>query len=351
MVNDIYIELREFLDRLPSGFPTTPDGLEIRLLKKLFTPDEAALTVSLTDEPETVATLSLRLQMDKESLASQLEMMARKGLIFRIMRDGLPLYLAYQFMIGIYEFQLKAIDREFSELFDAYLPYMGMSMARTKTKQMRIIPVESALETVGGVETYDRIREVISQQELITVAQCICKKEHELLGSPCDKPQEVCFGFGDFARFYIDNEFSRQISKEEAFSILDDAEEAGLVLMPTNSKEISAICCCCTCCCAALKYAKLAYKPSRFVLSHYQARIDSTLCSACEECLSRCPMEAIEIADDVAKIIERRCIGCGLCVPNCPTGASQMVLKPDMPVPLDSYDDVIRQIKHERSLG
>ena len=49
-----------------------------------------------------------------------LEEMAQKGCIFRT-RDGeKPLYQAYQFVIGLYEFQLNRIDREFSELFEEY---------------------------------------------------------------------------------------------------------------------------------------------------------------------------------------------------------------------------------------
>ncbi len=351
MAEDVYVKLREYLDRLPSGFPTTPDGLEIRILKKLFTHEEAELTLKLTEEPESVNAASARLGMDADILGDQLESLAQKGLIFRIKRNGEPLYQIYQFMIGIYEFQVKAIDKEFSEMFDAYLPYVGISMLGTKTKQMRILPLESAVETAGNVETYDRIRETVSRQELITVAQCICKKEHELLGSPCEKPQEVCLGFGDFARYYIDNGFGREIDKQEAFRILDQAEEAGLVLMPTNSKELNAICCCCTCCCAALKYAKTAYKPSRFILSPYFARIDADECTECEECISRCPMDAIELQEGSSLVTERRCIGCGLCVPSCPSEAIRMVAKPDMPIPPDSYNDTIQQIKQERNLG
>ena len=52
MSNDIYERLREFLDTLPTGFPATPTGVEIRILKKLFTPEEAELTMNLQSEPE-----------------------------------------------------------------------------------------------------------------------------------------------------------------------------------------------------------------------------------------------------------------------------------------------------------
>lgn len=35
---DLYTRLREFLDRLPGGFPATDTGVEVKILKKLFTP-------------------------------------------------------------------------------------------------------------------------------------------------------------------------------------------------------------------------------------------------------------------------------------------------------------------------
>jgi len=52
MGDDIYERLRGFLDTLPTGFPTTPTGVELRILKKLFTPEEAELTMNLRSEPE-----------------------------------------------------------------------------------------------------------------------------------------------------------------------------------------------------------------------------------------------------------------------------------------------------------
>jgi len=350
MNKGVYERLRVFLDRLPSGFPSTPDGIEIRLLKKLFSPSEAELTCRLSDDPETVAVISSRIGMEPSILADRLESMAKKGLIFRVRRNGEPLYQAYQFMIGIYEFQVMALDREFCELFEAYLPYVALSISTVKTSQMRILPVESAVETAAEVGTYDRIRELVSKQELVCVAPCICKKEHEILGTPCDKPVEVCLGFADFARFYLDNGFAREIDHEEAFQILDQAEAAGLVLMPTNSKEISAVCCCCTCCCASLKYVKMASNPARWVHAPYYAAVDADLCTFCEDCMERCPMDALEAADDVMTVIKKRCIGCGLCVSACPTEALKMIPKPDMPIPPDRYSDTIKQISAERGL-
>jgi electron transport complex protein RnfB len=155
MSEDVYERLREFMDTLPAGYPTTPTGVEIKILKKLFSPEEAELTMKLKNEPEEISVIKARVGMDVAELAPKLEEMAQKGLIFRVRKGKKELYQAFQFVVGIYEFQLKNLDKEFCEMFEEYLPYLGRSFRSFKTSQMRVIPVESAVETTFGVETYN----------------------------------------------------------------------------------------------------------------------------------------------------------------------------------------------------
>jgi electron transport complex protein RnfB len=351
MSEDVYTRLREFMDTLPGGYPATPSGVEIKLLKKLFTPEQAELTMKLRQEPEKVQHIAARIGMDEAELAEKLEELALKGCIFRV-RDGEKrLYQAYQFVVGVYEFQLSRLDREFAELFEEYLPHIGLSMAKLKTSQMRVIPLESAVETTPAVETYNRLRDLVRQQEVISVEHCICRKEQGLLGNECDKPKEVCIGFGDFARFYIDNGMGRQISVEEALEVLDTAEEAGLVACPTNSQKIEAVCCCCSCCCPILRFAKMAPRPGDLVTSYYEAKLDAEECSSCGLCADRCQMDAIEETEDAYQIVDGRCIGCGLCVAECPTEAISMVAKPGTVPPPVTFEATLQQIGTERGLS
>ena len=350
MSEDVYGRLREFLDAMPAGYPATPTGVEIKILKKVFTPEQAELTMKLSQEPEEVQAIAARIGVEETELAQRLEEMALKGCIFRVRDGDKRLYQAYQFIVGIYEFQLKNLDREFCELFEEYLPFLGMSMMPIKTKQLRVIPLESSVETTSAVAPYNKIRDLVREQEIIAVQQCMCRKEQGLLDKKCDRPQEVCLGFGDFARFYIENEMGRQISTDEAFKILDLAEESGLVLSPTNSQKIEAICCCCPCCCPNLKYAKMAPRPADLIVSYYQAQIDMDLCSACAVCIDRCQMDAIEVVDDTWRVVDGRCIGCGLCVPECPPAAISMVAKPDVEAPPRDFHETINRIGVERGV-
>ena len=134
MSEDVYPRLREFMDTLPAGFPATPTGVEIKILMKLFTPEEAELTMKLEKEPEEVPVIAERTGIDESELAERLEEMAQKGLIFRVRDGDKALYQAFQFLVGIYEFQLKTLDKEFCELFEEYLPYLGLSLMAIKTK-------------------------------------------------------------------------------------------------------------------------------------------------------------------------------------------------------------------------
>jgi len=350
MNDDIYSKLRQFLDRLPGGFPATDSGVEINILKKLFTPDEAEIVLHLTEEPEEVSVIAKRIGRDASEIAEKLESMARQGSIFRV-RDGKKLlYHANQFVIGIYEFHQKTLDREFAELMEEYMPYLGMVWVTTKTKQLRIVPVDSAVNALPAVAPYQRIRELVKMQEVIAVAPCICRKERALMGNACDRPRDLCFPFGDLARYYIDNEMGRQISADEAMSLLDIAEESALVLSPSNTQELEYMCCCCSCCCGVLRGLALFEKPADHVQSGYQARIDTALCSKCGTCLERCQVDAIKETDNAMNVDEARCIGCGLCVSRCPEDAITLAVHPCAEAPPANLAEMKSRIRQERGL-
>lgn len=349
---DIYVRLREFLDALPTGFPQTPDGLEIRILKKLFAPEDAALFLHLAETPEPVDAIATRSGIDAGELAPALADMAAKGLVFREHDNGQPLYRAFPFIIGIYEFQLNTLDRELAEMIEAYLPHFGMALAvaGVKTTQLRVAPVKTAIDAASPVAPYNRIRDLVRQEEVIAVQECICRKEQGLLDNPCEYPREVCFGFGSFGQYYIDNNMGRRIDPEEAMEILDKAEAAGLVLSPSNTKDLVGLCSCCPCCCPTIRFAKMAPRPADLFKTYYRSQIDAEMCTSCLTCIDRCPMDAIQEGEGASEVIAGSCIGCGLCVSTCPEAAISLVPLFGVEPPLDGITDVFQQIKRERGL-
>jgi len=330
---DVYERLREFLDSLPGGYPETESGVEIKILKKLFAPEDAEMAVCLTQFPEPVSAIAGRSGMEEPEAGAILESMAKRGLIFRIRMGDDIFYMANMFVVGIYEFNVNSLDRELAEMMEEYLPFLTRSLGSIKTKQLRVVPVGAAIDAKPSVATYDRIRELVKNQEVAAVAPCICRKEKWLLDCGCDRPLETCLLFGMGAEYYIENGIGRKITIEEALRILDLAEESALVLMSTNAVDILNICCCCKCCCGSLMMLSAGGQPAAQMQSSYQARIDPELCAACATCLDRCQIEAINERDEFMEIDTVRCIGCGLCVTSCPEEAISLDERTDVGPP------------------
>ena len=81
MSEQIYKQLARRLDSLPNGFPATEDGAELRILKKLVTPQEAELTTHLRLTLETPKEIAARLERESRDIKPLLKDMSRKGLI------------------------------------------------------------------------------------------------------------------------------------------------------------------------------------------------------------------------------------------------------------------------------
>jgi Pyruvate/2-oxoacid:ferredoxin oxidoreductase delta subunit len=234
-------------------------------------------------------------------------------------------------VIGSYEFQLKNLDRELAEMVEAYFQEGFFDFAPGKNiVPLRTIPVQQSIQVEWPVAPYMQAREIIKTKEKIALADCICRVQQQLIGKDCEKPREVCLVFGSHADYYVENKLGRYISREEALEVLDVSEKAGLVNQPANMINPGGMCNCCGDCCGLLRALNKMSNPAQLVFSHYYAAVDPDLCTACETCLTRCQMGAININDDqVAVVNTDRCIGCGLCVTTCPTEAMALTPKPE----------------------
>jgi len=351
MAEDVYIQLREFLDRMPGGYPESETGVELRILKKLFTPEEAEVAILLQAFPEPVSAIAARTGRAEDELRPLFDAMGDAGSIMRLRIGEESYYMAINFVVGIFEFHLKSVDREFAELMEEYAPTMDHFMGTVKTKQMRVIPVDAAIDNSLQIADYDSIRETVKRQQVLGVADCICRVEQGALDNPCKRPLETCFVFGVGAQYYIDNGLGRSITQEECLEMLDKAEEAALVLCPSNTQDIYHVCSCCSCCCGVLRGLKSYDRPADHASSTYRAVIDADLCTCCATCMERCQMEAITPGDEFMEVGEARCIGCGLCVPTCPQEAVSLLVKTDVLVPPANMIEMGLQITRERGLA
>ena len=81
MSQDIYRKLAQRLDAIPNGFPATESGAELRLLAKVFTPEEAALASQMRLGREPAADIAARAGIDSKTAYRMLKTMARRGLV------------------------------------------------------------------------------------------------------------------------------------------------------------------------------------------------------------------------------------------------------------------------------
>lgn len=322
----IYKSLATHLDKLPGGYPPTPSGVELRILERLFTRQEASIAVYLTLRPEPPGKIAQRVGQAEETLAPVLYEMSKKGLIVRKEKDGKRFYMAAQFMVGIWEYHVNDLDAGLIRDVNEYLPYLTRPLSKIRTQQLRVIPISKSIPADIQVLPYEQAEEIIRRQSKIVVAPCICRKEHQIMGHGCDKPLEACLVFGGAAHYYEGNGIGREISKDEALAILHEGIEAGLVLQPGNAKSPSNICMCCGCCCQILKMLKRSDRPTQIACTNYYAEIDEAACTACGNCEDRCQMAAVSV-EDVARVDLNRCIGCGLCIAGCDIAAIRMVEK------------------------
>ena len=347
MSEEIYQSLAKVLDTLPNGFPTTESGVEIKLLKRIFRPEDAELFCDLRLEFETAQQISERTGRKLEGLEEHLSEMRERGQIFGIDLGEVKMFKMVPWAFGIYEFQRPHMDRELAEMCEEFMKDYGKQFFNIKPQLMQVIPVEKEIPNKQQALSYEQVSNIIENSQSFAVFDCICKKEKRLLDEGCDKPLEICTGYAPIPGVFDNSDRYRAISKNDAYAILNKAEEAALVHLTWNVESGHYfICNCCGCCCGVLRSInELGINASDVINSYYFAQINPDECDACGTCKDeRCQVNAIEERDGFNEIIREKCIGCGLCISTCPSEAISLIRKqPEEIVPppkneMDWYD-------------
>lgn len=318
---DVYQKLQERLDTNAAGAPPTPSFDKI--LRILFSPEEAELANYLTWRLQPVSKLSDKTGMAPDKLTEMLETMADRGVIFAKLQAGSEnRYSLLPTIPGLYEFPFMRPERnphidELRVLWEQYFADgLAASHAGSPTSQMRVIAVQETIPMVSEVTTYDAVSTMIDRAGAISLANCACR----VCFQKCDKPLETCLSFDDTARFLVDRGMARFVDKEEALRVLKMCEEEGLVHMINNSDDkLSVICNCCGCCCNLLRGLIELNNPDAIAVSPFVVQYVPDDCIGCGLCVERCPVTAIKESDDLVAVDTEKCIGCGLCVSACPT--------------------------------
>jgi hypothetical protein len=241
-----YRKLQQHLNRMPVGYPRTISGVEIRILKRLFTPREAEIALLMDHRLETVDAIHQRGAgngIGRAQVRSALEAMARKGAVLNVCREGEEHFALVPFVVGMFEFQCGSLSQEMYRDTVNYLKQgFALEYLSTALPQTRVIPIRRSLANVHAVATYDEIRALVERAGgRVGLAPCICRQGKDLVGQPCDRTdrREVCLVLRDLFEHGQRYGLAKALSTREALDILRAMRKKVSYCSPPTSRSPS----------------------------------------------------------------------------------------------------------------
>ena len=204
----VYRDLQKHLDSQPVGYPSTKSGAEMRILKRLFKPEEARLAMHLTYKPASLDRICESAKpsgISRRDVESMLDGMLENGVIGHHEGDGIRYFSTIPFIVGMFEGQLKRLTPEFLSDVREYTANkaFGLEFLGTKLPQMRTIPVGKSIAVDHHVTTYDHLVDIIEGSDgPFAILECICRKMAAIKGNSCaeDFPERNVHGFWGYRK-------------------------------------------------------------------------------------------------------------------------------------------------------
>jgi len=328
-MNKNYTKLAKELDRIPNGFPRTKSGVELKLLAKLFTAEDATLAATLSMKPKSLTEIAEENNMEEGEAKSRLISMVKRGLIDLKREEGRGfVFNLIPFVVGFYERQNAKIDKEFATLFEKYYHEAFHETMLSQPSVHRIIPLEKAIPVDIDVMPYEKASTYLDQAQSWGVLDCICRVQKKLIGQGCNHTVKNCLVFSPKPGAFQKSEEIESLTREEALEILAESDREGLVHSINNAQsEVYYVCNCCTCSCGVLRGMVEYGSENSIARSDFYAVVDEELCTGCEACLERCAFHAMDMVDGICEVDRLACYGCGLCISTCETEALALVQK------------------------
>ena len=321
----------------------------IELLKLILTEEQAEFIQIFRKPSLSIDQIREKATIDEETLNEILNDLMDNGVIVGVpsRRTGIMVYRLLGPFPGIFEFQFMRGEtgekqKKLAQTFDNLFKEMSKGTQRNYDKIVsqykdvppitRVVPVEEEIEDVpvDKILPHEEASKIVNKFDDIALVHCYCRHEKDLLQNSCKVTDERlnCFLFGKSAKFAIEHKFGDKISKEDANRIISRASDEGLVhkafhihLKPELEEE--ALCNCCFCCCGIFTGFWEGVTPYHCYTS-YLPEVEDDICVGCGTCVEKCPMQAIDLVENIAVINSSRCIGCGVCVHHCPEEAMKL---------------------------
>lgn len=326
-----------FIDWLKNSWHDLPVTDElVSFVRTMYTPDSAALLTGMAFFGHTdIEEYARKRQMDPAELREKLDALAKRGVVFRFIRDGVARYrLNNMFFVAMrsafWPGRTDELTKSAAPMANRYFADFFDQWKDVHHKGLRTVPINGTIEDTRRVLPYDDVVKIVNDRRYWSVSHCACKHRRNVdPDTPdCQYPTEVCLHFDRLGRYIVENGMGREITREETLEILRQAAEAGLVHgASTWQDQVDTICNCDKCCCMWFQTYHVLKHSGSLDPSNYRAQFSHERCKGCGLCVKRCPMEAVRLEESpeadnktgkVAVLNSEVCIGCGVCAYKCP---------------------------------
>jgi Na+-translocating ferredoxin:NAD+ oxidoreductase subunit B len=342
-ITDDYELLAKVLGENPGGFPRTESGVEMKLLRMAFSPEEAFVASNMTRTPETAAEIANRVGLPLDKVTALLKAMLPRRMVrvksMNMVASEAELagedvkYRIGHFLVGWYEGNERTLGREYDILFEQYMVEGGGErILSPQPGNQGVVPYRGSLKPEWiAREPHLDIDAHWERHERFLVVNCMCMELKERVhGYHCDVPVRRC-GFVGLPPTTPLSE--NVVTREEAKKLFDEIESYGTMVhtafygftMSADKPQFVGTCSCCNCCCGIINSAMLAGLKESVMRSNYRAVKEDDKCTNCGECIRRCQFFAHtwkKTEDGRRSVYNRdKCVGCGSCGMGCKSGA------------------------------
>lgn len=285
----------------------TPSDPEYMILDPIVTDEMAEVGMHVkVRSPRPIELIAKKCGRTVEDTQRVIDQLAGAGIVRCVYEGDKETYYYPIWVPGIMEGILSVKEQcekypVLAECFERYTRYRTPILVPNfpvGMGPMRVMPVGSAIKNDTHAAPYDEVERIIDNAWAISVGPCSCRRTRRLMGEGCGHLEEdMCMYINDNAKFFSKQGSHRLVSKEEAKEILKRAEDNGLVHEINEAEGYdgpTAICNCCGCSCLALRLGEYFNDPD-MLRTNYVARVDTSKCVACGQCVENCQMGALKL--------------------------------------------------------
>lgn len=288
-----------------------PEDPEYQILEPVVTDEMAEIALCLEHgKPKSAEQVAVLCGRPVEEVERILDQLAMDGVVIAYHNNGFDYYSLIVWVPGVME--MMVLNREnimkYPQITKAFQEHAKQDAAKYAGNVpvglgiMRVIPVQSAIEGESRRASYEEVCKYINENDVFAAADCQCRIAARQHGEGCGHTaEEICLVLGPVAEYEIRTGRARRISREEAYGIIEKAENEGLIHQIPNLMgpgKTTTICNCCGCSCLSLINANMYRNPDR-IRSNYVSQVDQDKCVACGQCVENCQVNALTLGQNL----------------------------------------------------